>query len=294
MFSGSIVALVTPMLPTGEIDIAAWKRLLSWHRLYSDGIVILGTTGESSTLTESERVELIKLSVEVLAGEKPVIVGTGTNCTRTSIELTQQALALGADAALLITPYYNRPMQAGLVAHYQAVADAVEIPQILYNCPSRTGCSLSIETISQLSQHPRIVAMKETAGDLDRHKAIVDTGLILLSGNDEDTLSMMHCGAKGVISVVANVVPEQLQRLCAWQNAGNTEAANALFVQMLPLFEALFCETNPIPVKFAMESLGLIQSGIRLPLTRLSQAHQSLLESLLSREEFSCASLPRS
>lgn len=288
MFKGSLVALVTPMHPDGSIDYLAYERLLEWHlEGKTDGLVILGTTAESPTILPDERLRLIETAIGMSAGRKPVIVGTGTNSTQSSIQLTQQAKACGADAALLITPYYNRPLQTGLMAHYEAIADAVDIPQILYNCPSRTGCDLLPETVAELSSHQHIVAIKEASGDASRYTKLTSY-LPVLSGNDDETLNMIRLGADGVISVAANVVPTQVHQLCHWAQMGELDKAEQLNNWLQPLFKALFIETNPIPTKYALQVLGFIQAGIRLPLTWLSEAHQIELRALLNQEEFQC------
>lgn len=288
MFIGSFVALVTPMHPDGSIDYPAYEKLLQWHvSSKTDGLVILGTTAECPTIQPDERLRLIETAIAQVGGKKPVIVGTGTNCTQTTISLTQQAAACGADGALLITPYYNKPTQAGLKAHYAAVAEAVDIPLILYNCPSRTGCDLLPETVAELADYKHIVAIKEASGDSARYSQLASY-VALISGNDDETLNMMRVGATGVISVAANVVPDQMHQLCAWTQAGELHKAEQLDTWLQPLFHALFTETNPIPTKYALQVLGFIQQGIRLPLTWLSEAHQIELRALLNREEFSC------
>lgn len=283
MFAGSLVALVTPMKPNGDIDYQAFELLIAWHLSNgTDGFVILGTTGESATITAPERKQLIQLAVSLLSGKSPLIVGTGTNSTSHSIELTREAFELGADAVLLVTPYYNKPTQEGLYQHYAAIAKAVPVLQILYNNPGRTACDLLPETMIRLKSHTNIIAIKETVHDLSRYEKILhETKLIVLGGNDSDALELLLAGGKGIISVVANVIPKEFSELCHAALQGEDDKARALDAMWRPLVDALFVESNPIPTKWALNCMGMIEQGIRLPLTWLSDASQQCVKTVL-------------
>jgi len=286
MFKGSIVALVTPMLESGSIDYDCFSRLIDWHLSNgTDGIVVLGTTGESPTIHADERKELISLAVQQIGGRIPVIVGTGTNDTNHSIELTEQAKELGADAALLVTPYYNKPTQEGLFLHFRTIAQDVSLPLILYNVPARTACDMQPETIIRLSQISNIVGLKEATGDINRVKQILDSGckIDLLSGDDATALDFMLNGGKGVISVVANIAPRAFHDLCMAAISGNNKLAKEIDLKLRPVYEALFLESNPIPTKWALQSMGLIPSGIRLPLTLLAEKHHAPVRAALEQ-----------
>ncbi|PHQ80924.1 MAG: 4-hydroxy-tetrahydrodipicolinate synthase [Coxiella sp. (in: Bacteria)] len=290
MFQGSMVALVTPMTSQGAVDYGAFERLIEWHlECQTDGFVILGTTAESPTITADERLKIIQASLRLLKGKAPVIVGTGTNCTQSTIALTRQAYDLGADGALLISPYYNKPTQEGLYLHHKAVAEAVPLPQILYNNPSRTACDLLPETVIRLSKFDTIVALKETVNDVVRFRRIVaEADLDLLGGSDGDALALMQAGGKGIISVAANVIPRAFRQFCQAALSGNDERAQQLQTQLAPLFEALFVEANPIPTKWALHELGKIDNGIRLPLTWLSKQQQAVVKQAMIDEEKTC------
>ncbi|MEY2700177.1 MAG: hypothetical protein RIQ52_932 [Pseudomonadota bacterium] len=287
MIRGSMVAMVTPMQEGGEIDVAALERLIDYHLAEgSDAIVAVGTTGESATLDENEHCDVIRMVVERVAGRIPVIAGTGANCTREAINLTRRALEAGADACLLVTPYYNKPTQEGLFQHYTAVADAVDIPQILYNVPGRTACDLLPETVIRLSAHPRIAGIKEATGDLARLEAIqagCPDDFMLLSGDDATAGEFCLRGGHGVISVTANVAPALMHALCEAAMAGNREATAAIDAQLAALHRDLFIESNPIPVKWALAEMGLIGRGIRLPLTWLSSRYEATVRAALVR-----------
>jgi len=274
MFKGSIPALVTPMRADGQIDFEAWERLLDFHvAAGTDGVVVGGTTGESPTLERAELEELIRRATARLAGRIPVIAGSGTNSTARSIALSRAAEAAGADALLVVTPYYNKPTQEGLFRHFSAIADAVGIPLILYNVPARTACDMLPATIARLSQHPRIVGVKEATGDLSRAESILQSskqGFMLISGDDPTAVDLMHRGACGVISVTANVAARAMHELCSAARAGRHAEAVAINKRLMPLHLAMFVEANPIPVKWAVARLGLIGTGIRLPLTPLN------------------------
>jgi 4-hydroxy-tetrahydrodipicolinate synthase len=274
MFKGSIPALVTPMSDDGSIDFGAWEKLLDFHLAAgTDGVVVGGTTGESPVLDRREIEELIRRAKSQVGGRIPVIAGSGTNSTAGSVALSRAAEAAGADALLVVTPYYNKPTQDGLFQHFTAVADAVGIPVILYNVPGRTACDMLADTVARLSQHPRIVGVKEATGDIARGEAILrqsKPGFLLLSGDDPTAAELIRIGARGVISVTANVAARAMHELCAAGLAGRHGEAMAINERLIPLHKALFVESNPIPVKWAVHRLGLIGPGIRLPLTPLS------------------------
>ncbi len=282
MFHGSMVALVTPMHPDGALDWEALERLIEFHvQEGTDALVVVGTTGESATLDAAEHCRVIREAVRLARGRLPVIAGTGSNCTREAIELTRCAMEAGADACLLVTPYYVKPTQEGLYLHYRAVAEAVPVPQILYNVPGRTACDLLPETVERLAALPNVVGIKEATGDLDRGREILERcgeRLDLYSGDDATALELMALGAKGVISVTANVAPRAMRELCAAAREGRLEEARALDARLAGLHRDLFLESNPIPVKWAVHRMGLIAEGIRLPLTPLSEAHRPRLE----------------
>jgi 4-hydroxy-tetrahydrodipicolinate synthase len=274
MFEGSIPALVTPMGADGSIDFGAWEKLLDFHLAAgTDGVVVGGTTGESPVLERGEIEELIRRAKSQIGGRIPVIAGSGTNSTAGSVALSRAAEAAGADALLVVTPYYNKPTQEGLFQHFSAVADAVGLPVILYNVPGRTACDMLADTVARLSQHPRIVGVKEATGDVARGVAILRQsrpGFLLLSGDDPTAAELIRSGARGVISVTANVAAKAMHELCAAGLAGRHGEASAINERLIPLHKALFVESNPIPVKWAVHRLGLIGPGIRLPLTPLS------------------------
>jgi 4-hydroxy-tetrahydrodipicolinate synthase len=274
MFQGSIPALVTPMRDDGAIDFDAWDALLDFHlREGTDGVVVGGTTGESPVLDRGELEELVRRARARLAGRIPVIAGSGTNGTAKSVALSRAAEAAGADALLVVTPYYNKPTQEGLFRHFTAIADGVRIPLILYNVPGRTGCDMLADTVARLSRHPRIVGVKEATGDVARGEAVLRQsrpGFVLLSGDDPTAAELIRIGARGVISVTANVAARAMHELCAAGLEGRHGEAAAINERLIPLHKALFVESNPIPVKWAVQRLGLIGPGIRLPLTPLS------------------------
>jgi 4-hydroxy-tetrahydrodipicolinate synthase len=269
-----MVALVTPMMETGALDTASLRKLVEFHlEQGTDAIVAVGTTGESATLGEEEHCEVIRLVVEQVRGRVPVIAGTGANATSEAINLTRRAKEAGADACLLVTPYYNKPTQEGLYLHYKAVAEAVAIPQILYNVPGRTACDLLPETAARLSEVPNIIGIKEATGNLDRLAEILKLakpGFLLFSGDDATACEFCLRGGKGVISVTANVAPRLMHEMCAAAIAGDRSAAEAIDAKLQGLHKELFIESNPIPVKWAVQQMGLIAKGIRLPLTWLS------------------------
>jgi 4-hydroxy-tetrahydrodipicolinate synthase len=294
VFSGSMVAIVTPMADSGELDFAAWERLLEWHVAQgTDAIVVAGTTGESPTVTLDEARQLVQRAVAVLRGRIPVIAGSGTNSTATSVERTQRLAAAGADAVLTVTPYYNKPTQEGLYRHFTAIADASPVPMILYNVPSRTGVDLLPDTVARLAPHPRIAALKEATGDLGRMRELVTRcgqQLALLSGDDPSATEAMLNGARGIISVTANVAPAAMRTLCVAALQGDAARARELDARLRGLHEAMFIESNPIPVKWAVQQLGLIGGGIRLPLVPLSPAAYDRVRSAMQTAGISCDS----
>ncbi|MCU7813161.1 MAG: 4-hydroxy-tetrahydrodipicolinate synthase [Candidatus Thiodiazotropha sp. (ex Notomyrtea botanica)] len=279
MFQGSMVAMITPMTQDGSVDAAALGRLVEFHiEQGSDAIVAVGTTGESATLDETEHCEVIRQVVSAVAGRIPVIAGTGANSTREAIDLTRCAKAAGADACLLVTPYYNKPTQEGLFLHYKAVAEAVDIPQILYNVPGRTACDLLPETAARLAKIDNIIGIKDATGDLSRLtslRAMCGEGFQLYSGDDATGCEFLLQGGHGVISVTANVAPKLMHEMVAQALAGQREVAEAADAKLLGLHKALFVESSPIPVKWAMAKMGLCDTGIRLPLTWLSPAAEA-------------------
>ncbi len=277
MFHGSMVALVTPMHEDGSLDFAALHRLIDFHvENGTDALVVVGTTGESATLDMEEHCEIIRASVEHTRGRIPVIAGTGANSTTEAIELTRCAKQAGADGCLLVTPYYNKPTQEGLYRHFKAVAEAVPVPQILYNVPGRTGCDMLPETVERLAPIPNIVGIKEATGNLDRAREILrrcGDKLDLYSGDDATALDCILLGAKGDISVTANVAPRAMHDLCRLGREGKEQAARAINDRLMGLHKNLFVESNPIPVKWALQEMGLIMGGIRLPLTPLAEKY---------------------
>lgn len=280
MFSGSLVATVTPF-KNGKLDERAFGDLIEWQiKSGTDGIVPCGTTGESATLTHEEHHRVVKLSVEVAKRRVPVIAGTGSNSTDEAISLTKHAKEAGADGALLITPYYNKPTQEGLYRHYKAVAEAVEIPQILYNIPGRTGVNMLPATVARLAVMKNIVGIKEGSGSVQQASEIAQTcgdRLTVLAGDDALTLPMMAVGAKGVITVTANVMPKEMAQLVAFFKAGQIDEARQLHFKLSPLFAALFYETNPIPVKEALGMMGKIDPELRLPLCAMGTDNRNQL-----------------
>lgn len=278
MFRGSIVALITPMHQDGRVDDDGLRRLVDFHiEEGTDGIVAVGTTGESATLDEQEHCVVLRRVVDFAAGRIPVIAGTGANSTTEAISLTRCAHRAGADAALLVTPYYNKPTQEGLYLHHKAVAEAVDIPQILYNVPGRTACDLQPETAARLSRLPNIVGIKEATGELERVARLRDLcaeGFDLFSGDDATGCEFMLLGGQGVISVTTNVAPRLMHEMCAAALSGDRVTATAINARLDALHHKLFVQSNPIPVKWAVAEMGLSTRGIRLPLTWLTEDGQ--------------------
>jgi 4-hydroxy-tetrahydrodipicolinate synthase len=281
MITGSLVALVTPMHSDGSVHWEHLDKLVDFHLDNgTHGIVAVGTTGESATLDPEEHMRVVGHIIERVNGRIPVIAGTGGNNTREAIELTEEAHKLGADACLLVTPYYNKPPQEGLYQHYLAVARAVDIPQILYNVPGRTACDLLPETVERLSKVPNIIGIKEATGNLERAREIRERcgdDFMLYSGDDATAMDFILAGGHGDISVTANVAPAKMAAMCEAALAGDADQARALNAELEPLHRDLFIEANPIPVKWALYEMGLIDLGIRLPLVPLSEAAQPRL-----------------
>jgi 4-hydroxy-tetrahydrodipicolinate synthase len=285
MLSGSLVAIVTPMAADGALDLPRLKSLIDWHIAEgTDGIVIVGTTGESPTVDVSEHCKLIESAIEYAARRVAVIAGTGGNSTREAIELTKFAAKAGADYALSVVPYYNKPTQEGLYRHFKAIAEASSIPIILYNVPSRTVADLQNDTVLRLAAVPRIVGIKESTSNIERVTDLMmrmPKGFLVFSGNDDAALAYAQLGANGVISVTANVAPRLMHEMIAAARAGDAARAIAINNKLLPLHKALFVESNPIPVKWALNRMGRIAEGLRLPLTPLaSQYHETVAAAL--------------
>ena len=285
MFHGSMVAMVTPMESDGSIDYEATEKLVEFHvENKTDAIIAVGTTGESATLSTPEHCELVKCIVEFSNGRIPIIAGTGSNSTREAIELTRHAMEAGADACLLVSPYYIKPTQEGIYQHYKAIAEAVPIPQILYNVPGRTVCDILPDTVERLAAISNIVGIKEATGDLDRGKEVIDRcgdKLDVYSGDDATAMDLILLGAKGDISVTANVAPNAMHEMCAAALVGDRDKANAINEKLLPLHRDLFLEANPIPAKWALHEMGMIGETIRLPLTPLSEQYRGQIREAL-------------
>ncbi|MGB5606457.1 MAG: 4-hydroxy-tetrahydrodipicolinate synthase [Gammaproteobacteria bacterium] len=285
MFHGSMVALVTPMRDDGAIDEDGLQRLVEFHvEQHSDALVVVGTTGETATLDEQEHCHVIRRTVEMAAGRIPIIAGTGANSTREAIDLTRCAMDAGVDACLLVTPYYNKPTQEGLYLHHKAIAEAVHIPQILYNVPGRTAVDMLPRTVERLASISNIVGIKEATGDMDRARALLECcgeRVDVYSGDDATAMELMLLGGKGNISVTANVAPAAMHDLCMAAISGDRHTAETINARLESLHAALFVESNPIPVKWALYEMGLIPPGIRLPMTPLAdEFHESVRHAL--------------
>ncbi|WKD49012.1 4-hydroxy-tetrahydrodipicolinate synthase [Microbulbifer spongiae] len=285
MFTGSMVALATPMYADGSLDWESLRSLVEWHiEQGTRALVAVGTTGESATLDVHEHVEMIRRVVDQVAGRIPVIAGTGANSTTEAIDLTENAARCGADACLLVTPYYNKPSQEGLYQHYLAIARAVAIPQILYNVPARTAVDMLPDTVKRLATIGNIVGIKEATGDLTRARELLDIlpeGFAVYSGDDSTALELMLMGGHGDISVTANVAPAAVAQMCETALAGDAATAQAIDQRIQILHKVLFLESNPIPVKWALREMGRIDGGIRLPLTSLSPQHHATVREAL-------------
>lgn len=281
IFTGSGVAIVTPFLPDGSVNYDKLDELIEYHIDHkTDAIIICGTTGESSTLTEEEHMECIKFTIQQVKKRVPVIAGTGSNATFTTIEMSREAVEYGADALLLVTPYYNKATQKGLVAHYRAVADEAKAPIILYSVASRTGLNIAPETAAELAKIDNIVAIKEASGNISEIAKIMqltDGKLDLYSGNDDQIVPLLSLGGKGVISVLANIAPEYTHDICRKFFDGDLKGSLKMQLDALPLIDKLFCEVNPIPVKTAMNLLGKEVGGLRMPLSPMEEAHKQAL-----------------
>lgn len=286
MITGSIVAIITPMHADGSVDFEALDRLVDWHIAEgTDGIVAVGTTGESATLDVDEHIAVMRSVVQRAAGRVPVIGGTGANSTSEAIELTRAGLKVGVNAALLVTPYYNRPPQEGMYRHFRAIAEAVDLPQILYNVPGRTGVDLLPETVARLARVPGIVGLKEAKGELSRVRELLALNLpesfALYSGDDATARESILLGFHGDISVTANVAPRQMHQMCVAARAGRVDEAASIDSTLVALHRDLFCEPSPIPVKWSLQRMGRISSGIRLPLVESDPAFHSRIEAAL-------------
>ena len=289
VLQGSLVALVTPMLPNGDVDYSCLENLIDWHiGQGTNGIVSVGTTGESATLNVKEHLDVIAFTVKHTNKRIPVIAGSGANSTREAIDLTKESKRLGADYALIVTPYYNKPNQNGLIAHYSAIADAVDIDQILYNVPSRTACDLLPSSVSVLSRHKNIIGIKEAVDDESRIKKLVqisqnaDSNFSVFSGDDPTFMDSMLLGTHGVISVSANVSPKSHSEICYAVKNGDYEKAKILNEHNLNLYRLLFVESNPIPVKWILYKMNLIKNAIRLPLMELDETfHEEILSEMI-------------
>lgn len=285
MIKGSIVAIVTPMHADGSLDLPGLRKLIDWHIAEgTDGIVIVGTTGESPTVSVEEHCELIKVAVEHTNKRIPIIAGTGGNSTSEAITLTRYAKDVGADASLLVVPYYNRPTQEGMYQHFKAIAEAVDLPVILYNVPGRTVADMHNDTILRLAQIPGIIGVKDATGNIGRGTDLIrlaPTAFSVYSGDDATAMALMLCGGKGNISVTANVAPRAMHELCMAAMEGNLARAIEINNRMLPLHNTLFIEPNPLPVKWALTEMGMIPSGIRLPLVPMSAQYHDTVRAAL-------------
>jgi 4-hydroxy-tetrahydrodipicolinate synthase len=278
---GSVVAIVTPMLEDGALDLVAFRKLLDWHISEgTDGIVVVGTTGESPTVNNEEHWQLIKVTVDHVAKRVPVVAGTGANSTREAIEHSQYAKKAGADYSLSVVPYYNKPTQEGLYAHFKAIAESSDIPQILYNVPGRTVADMQNDTVLRLAQVPNIVGIKDATANLERAADLIrrkPRDFLVFSGDDGSALPLMLLGGHGVISVTANVAAKAMHEMCAAALSGNLAKAREINDRLQGLHKHLFCEANPIPVKWAAQQMGLIKGGIRLPLTPLPASYHGVV-----------------
>jgi len=285
VFKGSLVALATPFNPDNRVDYASLKGLIDFHvNQGTDGLVIAGTTGEAATLTKSEHVELVAKAVEFVDGRLPIIAGTGSNSTQQTIDLSLDVAASGIDAYLVVVPYYNKPVQEGMVQHFSAIADAVEKPVVMYNVPGRTVADMRAETVGRLAKHEKILGIKEATGDIDRLreiKALVDNDFMLYSGDDFTALEFLENGGHGIVTVSGNVVPAAIAQLCNLAADGEFDRARALDETLQSLNDALFVESNPIPVKWALHQMGLISPKLRLPLTEFAQQYHDQMRAAL-------------
>ena len=285
MITGSLVAIVTPMHEDGALDIARFRKLIDWHVAEgTDGIVVVGTTGESPTVDFDEHKELIRIAVEHAKGRIPVIAGTGGNSTAESIELAESAKRAGATACLSVVPYYNKPSQEGLYRHFAKIAETVDMPMLLYNVPGRTATDMHNDTVLRLAQLPGIIGIKDATANIERGTDLIrraPRGFAIYSGEDSTSLALMLLGGHGVISVTANVAPRLMHEMCSRALSGDVKTSRELNLKLLPLHQRLFVEANPIPVKWALAQMGMIEGGVRLPLTPLAeQFHEAVREAL--------------
>ena len=291
VLNGSLVALVTPMMPDGEIDFDALNKIIDWHiQEGTNGIVSVGTTGESATVSFEEHIEVIRHTINYVDGRLPVIAGTGANSTSEALDLTKEAKIIGANYALIVTPYYNKPSQKGLIEHYTKIADSADIPQILYNVPSRTACDLLPSTSEILSEHKNIVGIKEAVCDEERIKNLIkisssNDSFKIYSGDDPSFLKMLSIGGHGVISVAANVVPKYISGICSFYQNNEVEKAEEINDKLKNLYDLLFIQSNPMPVKWMMYKMGLIQNALRLPLVELDIKYQEIIISEMLKLE---------
>lgn len=288
IFKGAGVAIVTPFKESGEVNYEKFKELIEFQiQGGTDAIIVCGTTGEASTLTHEEHLSVIQYCVEVVAGRIPVIAGTGSNCTQTAIYLSKQAQSYGVDGLLVVTPYYNKATQAGLFAHFKAIADSVKVPMIMYNVPSRTGCNILPETaVKCCTEVENIVGIKEASGDIGqvvRLMQLAEGRVDLYSGNDDQIVPLLALGGLGVISVLSNVAPKETHEICSKFFEGDIEGSRRLQFELLPLFKALFCEVNPIPVKKGLNLMGMEAGILRSPLTEMEEAHAKVLEAEMKK-----------
>jgi 4-hydroxy-tetrahydrodipicolinate synthase len=285
MITGSLVAIVTPMREDGSLDLPRFRQLIDWHVAEgTDGIVVVGTTGESPTVDFDEHKELIRLAVEHSRGRIPIIAGTGGNSTAEAIELTESAKKAGATACLSVVPYYNKPPQEGLYRHFRKIAETVDLPMILYNVPGRTVADLQTDTVLRLAQVPGIIGIKEASANIERNTDLIrraPRNFAIYSGDDATALALILLGGHGVISVTANVAPKLMHQMCAAALVGDVKKAREINLRLLPLHQRLFVEANPIPVKWALAEMGMIEPGLRLPLSPLAERfHQTVREAL--------------
>ena len=286
IFKGAGVAIVTPFFADGSVNYDEFRRLIDFQiENGTDAIIVCGTTGESATMSEAEHIEVIRFCVDYVAKRVPVIAGTGSNCTETAVMLSKAAEEIGADGLLLVTPYYNKATQKGLIAHYTAVANAVKLPILLYNVPSRTGCNIQPETAAYLCKNvPNIVGVKDATGNMAqtiKMMSLAGDSIDLYSGNDNEIVPLLSVGGLGVISVLSNVAPKETHDICQMFFDGDVEGSRKLQLKAIPLCDALFCEVNPIPVKTALEFIGIKAGALRLPLTELEPAHKETLRAAM-------------
>ncbi|BCO27861.1 4-hydroxy-tetrahydrodipicolinate synthase [Rhodoferax lithotrophicus] len=285
ILTGSIVALVTPMLADGSVDYAALRKLIDWHVAEgTDCVGVVGTTGESPTVSVTEHCEIIRVAVEQAAGRIPIMAGCGSNCTAEAIELAKFAKKVGADSQLQVVPYYNKPTQEGQYQHFKAIAEAVELPLILYNVPGRSVADMAVETVLRLAEVPGIVGIKEATGNIDRAQWLIKQApenFAIYSGDDPTAVALMLCGGHGNISVTANVAPRLMHELCMAALAGDVKRAMDIQFKLMPLHKNLFVEANPIPVKWAVARMNLCGGTMRLPLTELTSANEPVVEAAM-------------